>query len=421
MRQQPLRERPWELLLLALYRSGRQGDALRAYDQARRALIDQLGVEPGPALVRLERQVLDQDPTLDWHPPAPAAVTLVAPRASQPDPPQREAFVGRETEVEVLRQLLEPGGAQYALIGGEAGAGKTRLAQEFADAAAAAGRRVVVVRCSETPGTPSFWPWRQILRAFVKGLPEEEAERAIDTARTHIARMTPIGEASAETAEQPRTEFPDAALFQLYDWFASFIDRGTFDVRPLAVVIDDLQWADTSTLRVLVYMVTDPRIHRLRLVATYRDTDAQFGTALHETLTVLAGEPTVVQLSLGGLADADVRALIESTTGRPPADEVVDAVRRRTGGNALFVTELTRLLAAEGRLVDAEAATAPLRFPDQLQAVINRRLARLPAVARGMCQRGVHEHGGADQWCRPVGGLHAERRWDVSVDRDVRR
>src|SRR5687768_4087943 len=97
--------------------------------------------------------------------------------------------------------------------------------------------------------------------------------------------------------EHPRADFPDAALFQLYDWFAAFVDRGPA-VRPLAVVLDDLQWADTSTLRVLVYMVTDPRIHRLRLVATYRDTDAVLGSVLHETLTVLAGESSVVHLSL---------------------------------------------------------------------------------------------------------------------------
>ncbi|HZI44353.1 MAG TPA: BTAD domain-containing putative transcriptional regulator, partial [Ilumatobacter sp.] len=382
VRRQPLRERPWELLMLALYRGGRQGDALRTFEQARRMLINELGVEPGPALVRLERQILNQDPSLDWQPPAPAAVTLDLPARKPEVASRREPFVGRQAEQAALRQLLEPDGPRYALIGGEAGAGKTRLAQQFADAAAETGRRVVVVRCSETPGTPAFWPWRQVLREYVKELPEADAERTIATARGHIARMSLdwIGSAGVE---HPRADFPDAALFQLYDWFAAFVDRGPA-VRPLAVVLDDLQWADTSTLRVLVYMVTDPRIHRLRLVATYRDTDAVLGSALHETLTVLAGESSVVHLSLSGLAGDDVRELIESATERRPDDEVVEAVRRRTGGNALFVTELTRLLAAEGRLSDAGAAAAPMRFPDQLQVVINRRLARLPAVARGM-------------------------------------
>lgn len=381
VRRQPLRERPCELLMLALYRSGRQGDALRAFGEARRALVDELGVEPGSALVRLERQVLDQDPSLDWHPPAPAAVARVAPLPGPPEP-QRDAFVGRRAELATVQRLLEPNGPRYALIGGEAGSGKTRLAQEFAEAARLAGRHVVYTRCSETPGTPSFWPWRQVMRAILDNMPDGDAEGMMGPARDQMARVIPdvVG---VQAGDVPRADAADTALFQLYDSMTGFVGRATAE-RPLAIVIDDLQWADFAALRVLLYVVTDPRIQRLRLVATFRDTDVAPGSALHDTLTTLAGEPSVVRITLGGLDTDEVRELIATSTETSPDDGVAAAVRARTGGNALFVTELTRLLAAEGRLSDAEAASSPMRFPDELQAVINRRLARLPAVARGM-------------------------------------
>ncbi|HEX6659220.1 MAG TPA: BTAD domain-containing putative transcriptional regulator, partial [Ilumatobacter sp.] len=382
VRREPLRERPWELLMLAQYRAGRQGDALRAYDQARRVLIDELGVEPGPALMRLQRQVLDQDPALDWHPSAPVTMARVAPVPAPSAAAPRDTFVGRRVELAAVRDLLTPDGTQYALIGGEAGAGKSRLAQEFAAAAAAAGRLVVVARCSETPGTPAFWPWRQVMRALVDNLPEADAQRAIGSARAHIARVVPE-RVGSPAGDPPRGESADTALFQLYDSVTAFVARATVE-RPLAFVLDDLQWADPSSLRVLLYLLTDPRVRRLRLVATYRDTDAVPGSALHDTLTALAGESSVLRLSLGGLERDDVRELIELVTEQRPDDDVVEAVRARTGGNALFVTELSRLLAAEGRLSDPEAAASPMRFPDELQAVINRRLSRLPAAARGM-------------------------------------
>ena len=125
--EHPFHERFHAQRMLALYRAGRQSDALEAYHDARRTLIDELGIEPGPELRRLEEQILRQDPALD------------APLPRVELPPQLEAgsplLAGRERELHWLRarwQEATAGGPRIALVSGPSGIGKTRLAAELA-------------------------------------------------------------------------------------------------------------------------------------------------------------------------------------------------------------------------------------------------------------------------------------------------
>src|SRR5205085_11599409 len=127
--QHPLRERLWELRMLALYRSGRQAEALRVYGEARDRLVDELGLEPGPALRALEGRVLAQDPSLDAPPAVPVAPRLAV--ASTGNLRERlTSLVGRESDIARLEHSL----ADHRLITliGPGGSGKTRLAVEVA-------------------------------------------------------------------------------------------------------------------------------------------------------------------------------------------------------------------------------------------------------------------------------------------------
>jgi len=127
VREAPLRERLWSQLMLALYRSGRQADAVSSYRRARAAL-DELGIEPGSPLQRLERQILTQDPELDL-------VSAGAPRARIPTPPT--PLLGRDRELAEARDLVLSSDVRLVTLTGPGGSGKTRLALEVARGAAA--------------------------------------------------------------------------------------------------------------------------------------------------------------------------------------------------------------------------------------------------------------------------------------------
>lgn len=143
----PLRESLWYQLVLALYRSGRQTDALRAYEQVRRLLADELGLKPGAALAHLERLVLAQDSSLEWQPgPKPTTVSaraapdqLETATAQRPDPArphnlpvQLTSFVGRKAEQAAIAEILDI--ARLVTLSGSGGCGKTRIAVAVAEA-----------------------------------------------------------------------------------------------------------------------------------------------------------------------------------------------------------------------------------------------------------------------------------------------
>ncbi len=153
----PAAERLREQLMVALYRCGRQADALRAFEAGRRVLAEELGVDPGPALRALERAILDHDPSLDGV-PLPTAPAVPA------------GLVGRDGQLAVLRMnLAEALGAhgRVVLIGGEPGIGKTRLAQAVAELAETVGATIVWGPAHDGDGAPPFWPWVQAVRRLI--------------------------------------------------------------------------------------------------------------------------------------------------------------------------------------------------------------------------------------------------------------
>ena len=270
------------------------------------------------------------------------------------------------------------GRGRVVLVVGEAGIGKTRLAEEAARRAASHGVQVAWGRCFEGEGAPAFWPWVQIARELLAGVEPDGLHRLLGPSSAELSQLLPELKDLVAGLEPPPVVDLAAARFRLYQAVTRLLGR-LAEVRPLMVVVDDLHWADVASLRLLTFLATELRDVRLVVIGTYRNVEAVAGQPLADTLGALAREPVVERIPLRGLGKAEVGRLIATSTGTQPAEQLVQAVHDRTEGNPFFVTELLRLLESQGRL-EADDATAAARhaIPVGVRDVLQRRLARLP-------------------------------------------
>jgi tetratricopeptide (TPR) repeat protein len=289
-------------------------------------------------------------------------------------------FVGREHELAELLAGLDDaiaGRGRLFLVAGEPGIGKSRLAEELVRHARRRGVRVLVGRCWEAGGAPTYWPWMQALRAHVRDQAADELREELGAAAGDLAQILPEIRELVGDVPSPAPRDPEGARFRLFDEAAAFLRRAS-QGQPLVIVLDDLNVADTPSLLLLRFVAGELSEMRILLVCAYRDVDITPGDPLASTVRELARHPVTSALHVRGLSEEDVARLISLSAGVRPAASVVSAVYDETEGNPLFVGEVARLLAAEGRL--ETAASEPswrLRIPESIREVIERRLGRL--------------------------------------------
>jgi DNA-binding SARP family transcriptional activator len=369
VRGYPLREHGCELLAVALYRAGRQADALAVLRDTRARLAEELGIDLGTALQRLESDILNHALTLDWHPPTPArtvtTTVTVAPRASATRPPRStvreegEVFVGREGALQRLVEALAAAAnarGRVVLVAGEPGIGKSSLLRRFGELA---GVPVVWGACPEHVAAPPLWPWEKVLRAMRTLCPERPVPDS-------VAELLDGG----DTQQLGEGLDVAGAALRRFEAIGQYLTDGP---DPLVVVLDDLHWADLASLRLLAYLADSISASRLLLVGSYRIHES---AALDETLAALA-RAEALRIELTGLDAEDTQALVSAVAGREVSKPTAARLWARTEGNPFFLRELVGLLSSEHRLDRPDTALVPV----PVREVVLRRIARLPQNA----------------------------------------
>jgi class 3 adenylate cyclase/tetratricopeptide (TPR) repeat protein len=300
-------------------------------------------------------------------------------------------FVGRDQELERLGQLWKESAAgerRVALLAGEPGVGKTRLAAELARQVHAEGAAVLAGRCDEDLGVP-YQPFVEALHHFIDHVPAEDLAGRLGRYGGELSRLVPELADRMAPLPPPLRSDPETERYRLFDAVAAWLAAASADA-PLLLLLDDLQWAAKPTLLLLRHVVRSPESHRVLVLGTYRDTELGHDHPLVEVMADLRRQEGVQRLSLLGLDSSGVAAYMEQAAGHDldEADlHLARAIHEETEGNPFFVREVLRHLTETGAIERREgrwAARLPveeLGIPEGVREVVGRRLSHLSKEA----------------------------------------
>jgi len=316
---------------------------------------------------------------VDWEPLAEPAVPL---------PPfltdMGRIFVGRDDDLQRLGQLWKEttaGELRVALLAGEPGVGKTRLAAELAGRVHGEGATVLAGRCDEDLGVP-YQPFVEALRHFVDHAPLLSGQ--LGRYGGELARLVPELSERVPGLPVPLRSDPETERYRLFDAVAAWLAVASAE-EPILLVLDDLQWAARPTLLLLRHVVRVAS-GRVLVLGTYRDTELVHDHPLVELVADLRRDGSVERLSLSGLDDVGVRGFVEQAAGTALDEDglaLARAIYEETEGNPFFVREVLRHLAETGSFERRHGAwttrmpAKQLAIPEGVRDVVGRRLSRL--------------------------------------------
>ena len=321
---------------------------------------------------------------VSWSDTSPGARSRAVPALLTP-------LVERDAERASLRRLVDDamgGHGRLALVAGEPGVGKSRLVAEIGEEAQARGMRVFTGHCVQMSGAPPYLPYVEII------------EQAISSPRSTLALRQALGDVAAEIARIApalRRVFPDipppielpAELARRYVWnsLGEFIGRAA-QGQPLLLVLEDLHWADESTVLLTEYLAPLLPEMPVLVLGTYRDLEVDLDHPLAHAMGQLGRRRLVERVSLRRLSFDGVRAMLRALAGQPAPEHLVRVVDRETEGNPFFVEEVYLHLVESGVLLDERGRVRPelevdeVSVPESIRLVLGQRLDRLAESTR---------------------------------------
>jgi len=360
IRHEPLAEAPYRLLMQLHERCGERAKALHAFHTCATVFRRELGVEPAPETRALRDRLVRVDAMV-------AVDDAGAEPASGPTPPV--PLVGRRSELDALRAVwrrANSGRPQLVLLTGDAGIGKTRLAEEFARGLRPGEGSVVGARCYASEAALAYGPVATLLRG--DRLRPAVAELA-PVWRRELAALLP--ELQGDEPVPPAEAWRRARLFEA-------AARAFASVQPLVVVLDDLHWCDHDTLAWLHFLLRFDAQARLQVVATARGHELDAHGELIAWLAGLRDEGLLQEIELPPLALEETSALARGLGFQDLTPAEVGALHADSEGNPLFVIELLRAgLASRAQMPFVATVEGASSLPPRLRTVLRARLARL--------------------------------------------
>lgn len=240
-------------------------------------------------------------------------------------------------------------------------------------------------RCREQAGAPPYWPWTQAFRAILRELGDQPSPIDAGSDAAVLTQLLPeMGGAQPGTSQVSDVHNPEGERFRL---FASMVQllRAAATRAPILVILENLHWADVSSLRFLEYCAPDIAESRLSLIGTFREADASHGDHLGATMGAINRERHFSRIVLPALSMADTAALLRQQLGLEPAESLIRSVYDTAEGSPFYTRELARLILDERS--SAHATPAPgrdirLAVPPAAREVMTQRIGRLPHLTQ---------------------------------------
>ena len=302
------------------------------------------------------------------------------------------AFVDRRQETQLLRGLVDRarnGQGAVVLLGGGMGVGKTRLATEVATYAADQGFLSLIGHCYEREEPCPYLPFAEIIEtALVQASSPEEFRQWLGDNAAELALIAPRLRRIFPDIPTPPELPPQQMQRSLFQSLTESLARAARQT-PLFLILDDLQWAEESTLALVHYLANRVGQMSVVIIGTYRDSTLDTHPALVRTLEELL-RLGLRPLKLEGLSPEAVGRMLQGLSRCEPPQHLVRVIFAETQGNPFFVEELYRHLVAEGKVFDeagalrADVSVAEIGVPDNVRLVLERRLGRLGEEARAV-------------------------------------